>query len=231
MKASELVEKMMQAGATLEACVIALKAIEARDDAISERRQKDAERKRRQRAKTDDVTGQSRDSHGDKSVKENTPHTPQKKYPLYPPKGGSFPQTEVHTGDRTLKAEVSPLFERFWQAYPANPNRGGKKPALSQFFRLVKGGMDPEHLISAARAYAKTLRDTEFCHAAHRWLAEEHWENVDVPTNTPTDWRAHIALHRNHGKWLANGPPPDHPDCQAPAEALAEFGYRQAATC
>ena len=59
MKASELIAAMMDAGAPMEAALIALREIETRDDEIEQRRAMDRERKRRQRAAT--VTGQSRD--------------------------------------------------------------------------------------------------------------------------------------------------------------------------
>lgn len=65
MKASDIMQAMLDAGAPIEAAMIALRALEAKDAEIEQRRAGDRERKRRQRAKPEDtagtVTGQSRD--------------------------------------------------------------------------------------------------------------------------------------------------------------------------
>lgn len=99
MKPSELVRKMMEAGATLEACVIALEALEERDAVDAERRAKAAERKRKSREKQAEcdqerdghvtVTGQSQDTpppppedkKGPDLKKTHTPSTSPKKNP------------------------------------------------------------------------------------------------------------------------------------------------------
>lgn len=66
MKVSDLMQAMADAGAPMEAILIAVKAIEESQDAIETRRAGERERKRRQRAKSDEkdgtVTGQSRDN-------------------------------------------------------------------------------------------------------------------------------------------------------------------------
>ncbi|HEX8556429.1 MAG TPA: hypothetical protein VF695_17155, partial [Sphingomonas sp.] len=59
MSVSDLMEAMAAAGAPMEAIVLAVRALEAKDAEIEARRAGDRERKRRQRAGT--VTGQSRD--------------------------------------------------------------------------------------------------------------------------------------------------------------------------
>ncbi len=66
MKASDLLQAMLDAGAPIEAAMIALRAMEAKDAEIEHRRAGDRDRKRRQRAKDMDgtVTGQSRDMDG-----------------------------------------------------------------------------------------------------------------------------------------------------------------------
>lgn len=106
MKPSELVQAMIDAGATMEACVIALRALEERDQADDERRAKAAERKRKSRARKDDgrdghvtVTGQSQDTSPpppeDKKVpdpkKTHTPSTPPKNPPTGVKKGSRLP--------------------------------------------------------------------------------------------------------------------------------------------
>ena len=66
MRPSELAQAMSDAGAPMAAILIALRAIEERDEQIEAKRTVERERKRRQRANADGtVTGQSRDSHGD----------------------------------------------------------------------------------------------------------------------------------------------------------------------
>jgi len=68
MKVSDLMRAMSDAGAPMEAILIAVKAIEESNDAIEQRRAGERERKRRQRAKSDEVDGtlpgQSRDIAG-----------------------------------------------------------------------------------------------------------------------------------------------------------------------
>lgn len=72
MKVSDLMRAMSDAGAPMEAILIAVKAIEESNDAIEQRRAGERERKRRQRAKSDEVdgtfTGQSRDITGTVTV-------------------------------------------------------------------------------------------------------------------------------------------------------------------
>ena len=70
MKVSELMQQMSDAGAPMEAILIAVRAIEEREEAVESKRAVERERKRRQRAKAKDegrdshgtVTGQSQDS-------------------------------------------------------------------------------------------------------------------------------------------------------------------------
>lgn len=97
MKPSQLLRQMIEAGATPEACAIALEAIEAREDADAERRAKAAERKRRERARKGDA-GQSRDCHGTvagqgEDAKEKSPQTPLKENTPPVPLKGDLPPT------------------------------------------------------------------------------------------------------------------------------------------
>jgi len=88
MTPSQLASAMADAGAPLEAILIALRAIEERDEAVSAKRKIERDRKRRQRENDRDnsrnVTGQLQECHG--TVPENpslspsplpSPHTPQ----------------------------------------------------------------------------------------------------------------------------------------------------------
>lgn len=131
MKPSELAEAMAAAGAPLEAILVALKALEAKDAEIAERegqvaekRAKDAARKRAERHAARNVHGQSTDS--PETVQANpslslplspqTPQTPTHTHPdIYPArKGRDFPMldcTDAETwGDflRNRKAKRLP---------------------------------------------------------------------------------------------------------------------------
>ncbi len=84
LKPSELVQQMLDAGATPEACVIALRALEQRDMAEAKRdmaeqkrRAKVAERKRKSRAKQKEGC----DSHGTVTGQSQDPSLPPEKVP------------------------------------------------------------------------------------------------------------------------------------------------------
>lgn len=98
MKASELIQAMTDAGAPMDAILIALREIEAREDAIEQRRAADRERKRRQRGT---VTGQSRDTGGTVTV------TPSLSLP--PNENNSNPPTHTHP-DMTTRARKADPF-------------------------------------------------------------------------------------------------------------------------
>lgn len=110
MKASELMEALAAAGAPLEAILIAVKALEAKDAEIAskdaeaaEKRAKDAERKRIARASTDcprTVHGHGADAEADPSLSRplspQTPLTPTHTHPDITParKGRDFPMLD-----------------------------------------------------------------------------------------------------------------------------------------
>lgn len=95
MKVSELMQAMADAGAPMQAILIAVKALEERDAALEQKRAVERERKRRQRAKETDgtVTGQSRDSHAD------VPSVPALSRP--PNENNSNPPTHTHPDNNT----------------------------------------------------------------------------------------------------------------------------------
>ena len=92
---------------------------------------------------------------------------------------------------------------------------------------LRLGGMS--RLIAAAEAYRKRVEsaDTKPRSLAN-WLAD--WALVEEcaagAKPAGTDWRGEVELFQRFGDWRPGGPPPGSPDCQAPQEILAEFGYR-----
>ena len=83
MKISDLMQAMADAGAPMEAILIAVRAIEDGNAALDAKRSVERERKRRQRAKVSNmgasVTGLSRDKDG------TVPSTPSLSPPLPPP--------------------------------------------------------------------------------------------------------------------------------------------------
>lgn len=104
MKTSDLMQAMADAGAPMEAILIAVRAIEERDEAIEHRRKTERERKRRQRANVQDtdgtVTGQSRDKDG--TVPDEAPLS------LPPNENNSNPPT--HTpGTQTPARKADPF--------------------------------------------------------------------------------------------------------------------------
>jgi hypothetical protein len=213
MKPSDLVEKMMKAGATLEACVIALKALEDKDDADAQRREKAAERKRRQRAKDVTVTGQSRDSHGDKVSKEKSPHTPLKENnpPIVPPSGDVCE------------------FERFWTAYPRK--QGTSKPKARDAFRKLDPG-EQKQALACVEAFARSVAQTEERYVPHAatWLNQRRFETLAEQSAevSPIVWGVALRAYRDRGSWPRHlGAAPDERGCKCPAEILAEFGYTQ----
>ncbi len=131
MKVSDLMQAMSDAGAPMEAILIAVRAIEERDDALTAKRAIERDRKRRQRAKDDDshgtVTGQSRDIGG--TVTTTTPLS----LPLSP----QTPQTPTHTpGDNTrarkggLPAKPEGVSDQTWADF--TELRKGKRAPLSE---------------------------------------------------------------------------------------------------
>ena len=78
-------------------------------------------------------------------------------------------------------------FLRFWAEYPSRGQaQNPKKPAHEVFCRLVAKGVDPETLISAAKAEAARQRTlgkigTEFVPMAQTWLRQGRFEDAQPP--------------------------------------------------
>jgi hypothetical protein len=83
-------------------------------------------------------------------------------------------------------------FEEFWKAYPSrrdSPNP--KKPARQKFNAAVKGGVDPQAIIAAARSYAETCRrkgtEPQYVAQAQTWLNQERWKQEQSGNSAPQD--------------------------------------------
>ncbi|SDG35156.1 hypothetical protein SAMN04487974_102152 [Pelagibacterium luteolum] len=167
---SSVLDAMLAAGCTPEQIVAAVKA--ANDDEakrVAERRQKETERKRRQRAPVShDVPGTTRDSAGHDgtagdvagplSPLEVSPQTPFPKtpnpIPPSPPKGGSSPTD----------------FDAFWEIYP---NKVGKADARKKFAKAVQVA-SLETIMFGLERYAAKTDDRPWCNPA-TWLHQERW--------------------------------------------------------
>lgn len=83
-----------------------------------------------------------------------------------------------------------PEFVRFWQAYP---RRQGKGLARKAFAKVVKSGIDPEVLITAAQRYADSRRNEEMQFTAYpaTWLNGERWDDEAPPDPRPVNPNYH----------------------------------------
>ena len=76
-------------------------------------------------------------------------------------------------------ANASERFEEFWKAYPRRaPHSNPKKPAKQKFLEVTKK-VDPQVLIDAVKAYARTREneDPRFTVQAIKWLRDERWDD------------------------------------------------------
>lgn len=143
MRASELVQAMTEAGAPMEAVLIALRALEAkdaeiasRDAATAARRAKDAERKRTERAS---VHGQSTDS--PRTVQDDPSLS------LPPNENNSNPPTHTHPDVTTRARKADPFPRPDW--------------CSEQIWNDLKANRKAKRLPNTASAHAKLLRDLE----------------------------------------------------------------------
>lgn len=114
MRVSELMEAMSAAGAPMEAILIAVRALEGRDDALEQKRSVERERKRRQRARGRDtdgnVTGQSRDY----AVTVPETVTPDPSLSLLPNENNSNPTTHTHPETQNPRARKGTRLPADW---------------------------------------------------------------------------------------------------------------------
>ena len=84
-------------------------------------------------------------------------------------------------------ADASDRFEEFWKAYPKRSKANPKKPAREKFERIIKT-VDPQILIDAAKAYAKSEEgnDPKYIAQTQTWLNQERW-NDDYETQSSGD--------------------------------------------
>lgn len=177
MKMSDLIEQMAEAGAPLEAIILAVRAVEGAGAEVEQRRAGDRERKRRQRDKSRDghgtVTGQSRDKPpvSFPETKTVSPTPPSEK-------------TQTHTLAPHPPIVPPPRadFDVFWEAWTPKVSRG---QAEITFAKLMKSRIVDLPTLVAAAERAKTTRrwlDGKAPHAS-TWLNAKGW--LDEPDSPP----------------------------------------------
>jgi len=120
---------------------------------------------------------------------------------------------------------------RFANAFPAGGMVNVAKASLPMVLArpsLKIGGID--RLICAASEYGRRVDEAKSKpRSLANWLAD--WPLVEecAGAGKPpgTDWRGEVQLFQRFGSWRPDGPSPGQPGCLAPANVLAEFGYRQ----
>ena len=144
---ADLMEQLLEAGAPMEAVIIAVRAVEAKDAELAERKTNDRDRKRRQRARGRDedgtVTGQSRDEDG--TVTDTPLSRPPMKLILTPP---PIPpkQNPAHVrepawrrisrspaiGGNGQKTKSAGPMRRWTRKPPSSPTFGTPRPGRTQ---------------------------------------------------------------------------------------------------
>lgn len=200
MSIADLMESMAKAGAPMEAILLAVRALEAKDAVIEARRAGDRERKRRQRGT---VTGQSRDEDG--TVTDPTP------FPASPNENNLTPSTHTPVKRNTTR-EAWPCPEgvepRHWADFLANRKR--KKLTNSQ---TAHEGVLAD-LASLADAHWPPGRLVQ--HAAAKG-----WGSINYPTDGPQNG----SRNGTHGMGRNRGAVTDHLD--AAQLAMQDFGYHR----
>ena len=86
-------------------------------------------------------------------------------------------------------ADASDRFDEFWEAYPKRTGQNPKKPAREKFKKITKD-VDPQILIDAAHAYARSEQhnNPKFIAQTQTWLNQERWnDEYSEPAPQPFD--------------------------------------------
>ncbi|GGF82151.1 hypothetical protein GCM10007301_47840 [Azorhizobium oxalatiphilum] len=136
------------------------------------------------------------------------------------------------------RVEADTAFEDFRSAYPKRDGGQDWQKAAERFARLVKNGVDPQLLISSAKAYAKAesrIIGTAYVKMAATFLSGS-WRDYATQVTPPpvpryANWPENLPdpdAVRNawaKGHWPGNwGAKPDSPACRVPAEILQSWG-------
>lgn len=165
--------------------------------------------------------------------------------PAFPQKVEMAPQMEEGGGKREeVKKESSPpaakpqpraneAFERFKVAFPRRDGANPWQPAEKKFNALVKTGVDPEAMISAAVDLAREEGKrgnigSKFIPQAITWLNQQRFQDyaaASFDAEASIDWDKSIEFYAKTGHWSRQlGAEPGHPNCKAPLDLLTKHG-------
>ncbi len=149
----------------------------------------------------------------------------------------SKPQAECLTREEDIKKrkeEITPTptapsssdaFNRFKAAFPRRDGANPWQPAEKKFNALVKTGVDPEAMISAAVSLARDEGargniGTKFIPQALTWLNQQRFQDAAVSSfgdPVPLDWDPIVRTWVKTGYWSHQaGPDPESPACRCP---------------
>ena len=135
------------------------------------------------------------------------------------------------------QARASEDFKRFKAAFPRRDGANPWQPAEKKFNALVKTGVDPEVMISAAAALAREEGargniGSKFIPQAITWLNQQRFHDYaaaafsDAPEGL--NWDAVLTSYKKFGHWSREaGPHLDSPACRVPKEMLEKYGLER----
>lgn len=98
-------------------------------------------------------------------------------------------------------------FDDFWKAYPKRKGSNPKFLARTKWDKAIREGADPQHLVGAAKAYARQCSEagqlgTEFVCQASTWLNQRRYEDFHVMS---TEMEAKIDADMAKLGWIWTG--------------------------
>lgn len=159
-----------------------------------------------------------------------TENSPQRKE-----EGGRREEVEERTQTDAVRPCASDAFDRFKAAYPRRDGANPWQPAEKKFKALVKTGVDPEVLISAALTLASEEAGrgnigTKFIPQAITWLNQQRFQDQAAAAfdsqTAPIDWDAVCLSYKRTKVWSKHAPgnDPDSSSCLCPPDILAKHG-------
>ena len=119
--------------------------------------------------------------------------------PHQSPTGTEKPKQRKEEGGNRRKKDIRAVadatrpFDDFWKAYPRRDGANPKTPAKKKFDALVKSGVDPGEIITAASRYAAEMRAkgqerTPYVAQAMTWLNQQrHGDYGEPEPEQPAD--------------------------------------------
>jgi hypothetical protein len=130
------------------------------------------------------------------------------------------------------QARSNEAFDRFKAAFPRRDGANPWQPAEKKFGALVKTGVDPEVMITAAAALAREEgargnTGTKFIPQAITWLNQQRFQDVAAASfdGDELNWDAVLSDFKKSGRWSRfAGPDLESPACRAPKDLLEKYG-------